>query len=278
MLTFTFTFTRTFTRARTRTRCSQWTTLAPECAACNKVEEEKQKAAPGGMNGGMSISDFLPTAPVPVGEAAAAAPPQPNPNAGMRKVAEPKKPKSGGLSILNFLHDKQSTGAPAEETQAPSVVEAVREPPQNPSVAYQIAPPERDPVYGNRLAGGETVAYAAAVAPPQPNPNAGKRKCQSIWDGDCDRSELGDADWHGQGRKRPCQSAWDGDCDRAALRELQLPSQGPTREEWANREKVALRDAAAASREHAQQQVAQDRATLLESSGLDELEPVAVPG
>ena len=176
--------------------------------------------------------------------------------------------RSGGMNILNFLHEKQATTG-----ETPSVVEAVPEPPQTPSVAYQIAAP-------GGQGGGETadgLNYQNAAAP-KPNPNAGKRKCQSIWDGDCDRSELGDADWHGQGRKRPCQSAWDGDCDRAALRELQLPSQGPTREEWANREKVALVNAAAATQEHVQRQVVQDRVQLLESSGLDELEPVAVPG
>ena len=188
--------------------CSKWTTLAPECAGCQKVEEDK-------------------------------------------------KAKPGSFSILDFLHDKQAKGTPPEE--APSVVEAVAEALQTPSVAYQIATPDRQ--------GGRETAVALKA-----NVNAGKRKCQSIWDGDCDRSELQEP------LQRPCQSAWDGDCDRSALRELQLPSQGPSREEWASREVKMRVQEEKASREHAQKQAVQDRASLLESSGLDELVPVAVPG
>ena len=163
---------------------------------------------------------------------------------------ESNKPKKGGLSILDFLHDKQAKGVPPED--AASVVES--EPPQNPSVAYQIATPDR-------RGGGDTTVMKAP-----------KRKCQSQWDGDCDRSDLHEP------LQRPCQSLWDGDCDRSALRELRLPNQGPSREEWASKEAKASQEKVQQTEKQAQQQEKQDRATLLESSGLDELVPVAVPG
>lgn len=163
---------------------------------------------------------------------------------------ESTKPKKGGLSILDFLHDKQAKGVPPED--AASVVES--EPPQNPSVAYQIATPDRQ-------GKGDTTVMKAP-----------KRKCQSQWDGDCDRSDLHEP------LQRPCQSLWDGDCDRSALRELRLPNQGPSREEWASKEAKASQEKVQRNEKQVQQQEKQDRATLLESSGLDELMPVAVPG
>ena len=52
----------------------------------------------------------------------------------------------------------------------------------------------------------------------------------------------------------------------------------PTPRAFRSREEWARGGEQAALREHAERQAAQDRAALLESSGLDELEPVAVPG
>ena len=112
------------------------------------------------------------------------------------------------------------------------MVEAVPKPPQTPSVAYQLAPPERDHIYGNRLSSG------GGAWPPKPGPAPLPAP---------------------EPAPEPAEP-------------LQRPSEGPSREEWARGgEQAALR-------EHAERQAAQDRAALLESSGLDELEPVAVPG